>query len=150
MRSTVVAAIKDETSYVWYKMRKTIRGIELRGKDIDIPKDSVIGLRSSTNGKSTRMVFRDKISVVYSPTTEQAERILKSAEPLLGGVAREKIGVVKPIRKGVKERRIEEELTTMLTLLKKKAPQFENIRIKDKRIYFDFEGGRTYSIYSIE
>jgi len=145
--SVTLAAVKGETSYTWYKVKSRVQPMDLRGKEVRLVIGDVIGLRSSSNGQSTRMVKKDNIGYVMSPSMEQVKYLLKKCEPLIGGpVDSSKIGLVEAPKLGVKERRIEEELNNLTHVLKAGA-DITDIKVKDKRLYFKYKG-RPYGIVS--
>jgi hypothetical protein len=142
-----ISAIKEATSYVWYKVVKKMLGLELRGKSRDLRPGDVIGLRPSTDGKSTRMVFKDNLSLVMSPTKEQVDYILKRAEPVIGGpIDKQKIGSIDVPKVSVKSRRINNELSELLLSLKK-IKGIDKLKVDNQKLYFTYNN-RPYSVVS--
>lgn len=142
-----LSAILPEHNYVWYKVVKKMLGIELRGKERDFRPGDVIGLRKSTDGKSTRMVLRDKINVVMSPSKQQTDYILSKVEPLIGGpVDKSRIGAIDAPKAGIKERRINDELEEIQSILMR-GPEIDKLRVLNKRLYFTYKG-RRYGVVS--
>ena len=135
-----ISAIKDQSAYQWYKVRKRVVELPLRGKVIDLNPGDVIGLRPSTNGKSTRMVFRDKINVVYSPDENQVKKILLRSEPLIGGsVDNSKIGHLTEPKVGIKDRRVQEELTNIEQILSR-GRGITDLKVRGTYLTFKYEG----------
>jgi hypothetical protein len=135
------AAIKSEMAYTWYKVTKKMLGLELKGKPRDFRVGNVIGLRPSTNGKSTRMVLRDAINIVFSPTPTQVQYILSHVAPLMGTVNPEKVGLVPEVKPGVKERRIADELELIGFILQHGGPNsITDIKIKGNKMSFKYNG----------
>jgi hypothetical protein len=141
------SAIKGDTAYSWYKVERKMLGLELRGKARDFRVGDVIGLRPSSSGKETRMVVRGSLNVVMSPTKSQVNYILTHVKPLIGGpIDNEKVGHIKEVKVGVKDRRINEELENIFHVLKTGA-DITDLKIKDKRLYFKYNG-RNYGVVS--
>lgn len=142
-----ISAVKGDTAYSWYKVTRKMLGIELRGKPRDFRVGDVIGLRPSSSGKETRLVVRGALNVVMSPTRSQVNYILTHVTPLIGGpVDAEKVGHIKEVKVGVKERRINEELENIFHVLKN-GTDITDLKIKNKRLYFKY-AGRPYGVVS--
>jgi hypothetical protein len=142
-----VAAVKGEMSYNWYKVTRKMLGIELRGKPRDFRPGDVIGLRASSDGKTTRLVVRDKINVVMSPTPKQVQYILTHVEPLIGGsIDHSKVGFIPDPKIGVKDRRINDELSDLFHILKT-GNGVTDLKIDNKRLYFKYKN-RPFGVVS--
>lgn len=74
----VVAAIKPETSYEWFKY-KGARPVVLnfRGKDVPVEKGARFGVRPSSTGKDIRLIFKDDPTRVFTLTKQQADKLAK-------------------------------------------------------------------------
>jgi hypothetical protein len=147
---TTTAAVKGDMAYRWYKITsKRLQPMTLRGKECKLTEGQVIGLRPSTDGKTTRMVLKGELTKVMSPTREQVEYILKKASPLIGGpIDKQRIGAPDIPKVGTKERRIGEELELISSILEHGGPNsITDLKIKNKRIYFKYNG-RPYGVVS--
>jgi hypothetical protein len=147
--TVTIAAIKGNMSYTWYKVTNKMLKMELRGKLQEFRPGDVIGLRPSTNGKSTRMVRRDSLTVVMSPTQDQIRYILQRAVPLIGGaVDGAKIGHIVEPKIGVKARRISEELEMISFILEHGGPSsVTDLKIKNNKLTFKYNG-RPFGVVS--
>jgi hypothetical protein len=148
MRKTTVAAVRGVLAYTWYKVAKTMLGLTLRGKTVDLPAGTTIGLRPSTDGKSTRMVIgRDNMGMVYSPTKLQMDKILKRTVSLIGGqVSNEKVGYVVEPKLGIKARRnltAFEAVQKLLSCIQ--DPEFTDLKLKSNKLFFKYNG-RLFSV----
>jgi hypothetical protein len=146
--SVTVAAVRGVLAYTWYKVSKTMLGLTLRGKSIDLPVGTTIGLRPSTDGKSTRLVIgTSNLGMVYSPSKEQMNKILTRSTPLIGGsIDKEKVGYTVEPKVGIKAKRISEELELISSILQHGGPNsVTDLKVKSNKLFFKYNG-RSFSV----
>ena len=132
--------IMGDTSYTWYIVKKKISGLELRAKQQVFSVGDVIGLRPSKNGMTTRLVRRGELTKVMSPDSKQVAYILARVEPLIGGpIDSAKVGHIVEPKIGIVDKRKSEGLEAIAKILSKvKDPSLDNVKLRDKRIYFTY------------
>jgi hypothetical protein len=155
MRKIAVAAVRGVLAYTWYKVTKAMKGVELRGKKMDILPGTIIGLRKSADGKSTRMVIgRDNMGMVYTPIRLQLVVLLKRMQPLVGGpIDNAKVGHIETPKVGVKNGRITRELEILGRILGQGAHAYGpdsviEIKAKKDSLMFKFNN-RQFKIVPV-
>lgn len=83
--SSLLARIKGEEEYKWfrYTSRKVIT-VYFRGKPIEITRGTVFGIRPSSNGKTTRIVFPGEITKVITVDRDTVEALSVAVTPVAG------------------------------------------------------------------
>lgn len=81
MFSYVVARIKPESDYTWYKFtgEKDVT-LQFRGKPITITKGDRFGVRPSTSQKDIRLVMDNDVNRVITLTLDQAKKLAKQVK----------------------------------------------------------------------
>lgn len=80
MYSYLVARIKGEGEYTWFKYKGPLVMLPFRGISVGLAAGEVFGVRPSSDGKHIRLVLQGDINRVFTIDLELAHTLAKKCE----------------------------------------------------------------------